>query len=210
MEHDVQITDKELTYLEDLDFLLTRHGINKKINQLLLETEAGLKHFIQSHSIPFPDNIKYKAGKIAKGENYRLLPYFILDYPRQFHRNSIFALRTMCWWGHYFSVTLQLAGKSLKELRPALIENAEKLQQQEVYLYINEDDPWQHHLDDKNYISLKTLTEDELRTKIRELPYIKLMSTLRLEDWEELPDFTLLFFKQMLAALSLYEESNDD
>lgn len=207
MEHDVQITDKELTYIGDLDFLLTRHRINKKINHLLLETEAALKHFIRSNAIIFPEHIKFKAGKIARGENYRLLPYLILDYPRQFHRDSIFALRTMFWWGHYFSVTLQLEGKALEQLRPSLDEHAAELQEQHVYLYINENDPWQHHLDEDNYISSNALSLEELRTKMQELPYIKLMSTLKLEAWDELPDFTLSFFKRMLTALSLYEES---
>ncbi|WPP52067.1 hypothetical protein [Catalinimonas niigatensis] len=208
MEHEVTITDKELNYLEDLDFLLTRHKIYKKINHLLLDTEAGLKAFIFAHAIPFPENIKFKAGKIAKGENYRLLPYFILDYPRQFHRSSIFALRTMFWWGHYFSVTLHLSGKALDQFRAILIEQASTLYGQNMYLYTNMQDPWQHHLDDTNYIAIEELSEEKLRTKMQELPYIKLTSTLELGKWDQLPEFTLSFFKQMLVALSLYEESH--
>lgn len=208
MEHEVNITDKELNYLTDLDFLLTRHEIYRKINQLLLETESGLKNFITSHAISFPENIKLKAGKIAKGENYRLLPYFILDYPRQFHRSSIFALRTMCWWGHYFSVTLHLSGKALHLFRESLMTNADKLYGKRIYLYINTEDPWQHHLDEDQYIAIEKLSKGTLRTKIQEMPYIKLASTLELEKWDRLPDFTLSFFKQMLVVLSLYEESH--
>lgn len=208
MEHEMHITPKELSYLEDLDFLLTRHKIYKKINQLLLNTEAQLKDFITIHAIPFPENIKFKAGKIAKGENYRLLPYFILDYPRQFHRNSIFALRTMFWWGHYFSVTLHLSGKALGQFRSTLADHAALLYGQNIHLYINTQGPWQHHLDEAHYISVEKLSEEELRTKMLKLPYIKLTSTLELEKWEQLPEFTLTFFKQMLMILSLYEERN--
>jgi hypothetical protein len=208
MAYEVNITKKELHYLEDMDFLLARHEIYRKINQLLLETESGLKNFITSHAIPFPENIKFKAGKIAKGENYRLLPYLILDYPRQFHRSSIFALRTMFWWGHYFSVTLHLSGKALHQYRNALAEHASILYGQHMYLYVNTEDPWQHHLDEQYYIPIEKLSEARLRTKIQELPYIKLASTLELRKWDQLPNFTLSFFKQMLMALSLYEESH--
>lgn len=208
MEHEVNITDKELGYLEDLDFLLTRHKIYNKINHLLLDTEAELKAFVTSHAISFPLEVKFKAGKIAKGENYRLLPYFILDYPRQFHRNSIFALRTMFWWGHYFSVTMHLSGKALDQFRISLAEHAGILYEQNMHFYINTQDPWQHHLDDTNYIAVDKLSEEKLRNKIRELPYIKLTSTLELGKWDQLPEFTLSFFKQMLMALSLYDESH--
>lgn len=207
MDEDVRISDKELNYLEDVDFLLTRHKINHKVNQLLLETEASLKDFIRSTDIVFPENIKLKAGKISKGENYRLLPYLILDYPRQFHRESVFALRTMFWWGHYYSVTMMLAGEALEVFREVLIEKADVLHQSDMYLYINEEDPWQHHLDEENYISLRSFASaEEIRTKLRDLPYIKLMSTLSLQEWEELPAFTLRFFKEILSVLSLYNE----
>lgn len=208
MEQEVNITKKELNYLEDLDFLLTRHTIYKKINQLLLETEANLKNFVTSHAISFPEHIKCKTGKIAKGENYRLLPYFILDYPRQFHRNSIFALRTMFWWGHYFSVTLHLSGEALAFFRKSLVAHAGILYGQNIHLYTNIQDPWQHHLDDAHYTAIEKFSEDTLRTKMQELPYIKLTSTLSLGKWDQLPDFSLSFFKQMLTALSLYEESH--
>ncbi len=207
MAEEVHITDKELDYLEDLDFLLTRHQIYQKVNSLLLLTKAELKRFIVSQAISFPDGIKFRGAKIAKGENYRLLPYFILDYPRQFHKNSIFALRTMFWWGHYFSATLHLSGEALHHFRPSLMEHADALYGKNIYLYINTENPWHHHLEDENYTALEEFSTAELRNKIRELPYIKLTATLALKEWEQLPAFTLSFFKQMLMVLSLYREN---
>ena len=53
---------------------------------------------------------KYGSPKISKGENYRGLPYVMLDYPRLFGREEVLAIRTFFWWGHGFSVTLHLKG----------------------------------------------------------------------------------------------------
>jgi len=53
--------------------------------------------------------------RISKGENYKGLPWVVLDYPRCFGRDDVLAVRTLFWWGHYFSVTLHLKG-SYKEM----------------------------------------------------------------------------------------------
>ena len=36
--------------------------------------------------------------KYSVGENYRLPPYVVLDYPRQFGKRIRFAFRSMFWW----------------------------------------------------------------------------------------------------------------
>ena len=54
--------------------------------------------------------IVQSTPKIAKGENYLQLPYVLLDYPRCFDKENIFAIRTMFWWGNFFSITLHLSG----------------------------------------------------------------------------------------------------
>ncbi|WKN31568.1 hypothetical protein PZB74_21715 [Porifericola rhodea] len=204
MPQDIHISDKELNYLEDLDFLLTRHSINQKMNQLLLATEDKLKQYIRLQKVEFPEGTKHKAGKIARGENYQLLPYLLLDYPRLFHKQSIFAFRTMFWWGHYFSVTLHLSGAALDKLRPVLLANADQLDTENLFFYINRTDPWQHHLSEENYAATRSLSLEYLRTKISEMPYIKVASQLELKQWQKLPEFTLGFFKQMLSVLSLH------
>ncbi len=207
MRNEISLSDKEMYYLQDTDFLLTRRKINKKINSLLLQCEEGLKQFIHQNPIDFPEGTKSKAGKIAKGESYHQLPYYILDYPRLFSRISIFALRTMFWWGHYFMFTFHLSGQALHSLRPALLEGIDRLPASENYLYINRHDPWQHHLSDENYRRLDKFEQSELLNTLAGLDHVKLSSTLSLHDWNHLPDFTLDFFKQMLVLFSLYEES---
>lgn len=207
MNGEADLSGKEMEFVQDTDFLLTRRKINKKANRLLLQTEGVIKDFLQENTIDFPEGTRSKAGKIAKGENYRGLPYFILDYPRLFSRRSIFALRTMFWWGHYFVLTFHLSGKALEELRPALTERLPLHAEPLTLLYINQHDPWQHHLSDENYRALDTFEPSKLQEILAKLEHVKLSSTLSLQEWNHLPDFTLDFFRQMLMLVSLYEES---
>lgn len=201
--HEKGISEKELYYLKDVDFLQTRHDIYRKINGLLLETESALKQYIAQNEVTFPEGTKFKAGKIAKGENYQLLPYFILDYPRLFSRKSIFALRTMFWWGHYFSSTFHLYGEALQQCKPGLLDSIATLYGQEVYLYIKEDDPWEHQVNEENYRLLDSWDVTSLKEKLGGMEHIKLSSILPLDQWIHLPEFTLTFFKHMYALWSL-------
>jgi hypothetical protein len=72
------------------------------INEMMKKELASFDHLF--------GDIQCLNGKISRGENYQLLPYIILDYPSYFSRNNIFAVRTMFWWGNFFSITLHLSG----------------------------------------------------------------------------------------------------
>jgi len=206
MNSPIHLSGKELSYVEDVDFLLTRHRINEKINQLLLQCEADIKQFLKQRQIIFPEGIKFRAGKIAKGENYLKLPYYILDYPRQFSQESIFALRTMFWWGKYFSVTFHLSGDALNTFRAAVVNRLDVLHDQDLYIYHNAEDPWQHHITETNYRQLKDWDMRELGQHIVEVDHFKVCRVLPLQEWSHLPDVTIDFFRKMLSLISLYSE----
>ena len=95
----------------DTDFLLTKARVSQKVQTLLNQTHDQLKQYVAAERFTFPEGTSAQAGKIARGENYRQLPYLLLDYPRLFAREDVFALRTMFWWGQFFSVTFQLGGE---------------------------------------------------------------------------------------------------
>ncbi|MFP4091947.1 MAG: hypothetical protein ACLFUB_11425 [Cyclobacteriaceae bacterium] len=203
MAQDPSLTEKESRYVHDTDFLLTRHEVNKKVNRLLRSTERGLNEYIRTNDVTFPEEVKFRAGKIAKGENYRLLPYLILDYPRQFEQQSIFALRTMFWWGHPFSVTLHLSGLARASYLPALIKSKKQFDARQVYLYTMEDDPWQHHFSQENYTLLQDLSDAKWKQILDRQSHIKLATFMPLKDWNHLPEFAINFFEQALKALKI-------
>jgi hypothetical protein len=203
MAADFGLNEKQLNYVCDRDFLLTKHKIGKKVNRLLLATESALKAYIRTNELYFPQDVKFRAGKIARGENYRLLPYYMLDFPRQFDQQSIFALRTMFWWGHPFSVTLHLAGLARARYLSRLRHHRLKLAECEALLYQREDNPWQHHLAEENYQPINKLTEEDWQQQLQTLPHIKLAVFMPLEQWNHLPDFTIDFFDTLAEVLAL-------
>ena len=78
----------------------------------LSQSERQLKALISASDFEFPSNAFLKAGKISKGDSYLDLPYFVLDYPRLFSKEDVFAYRVMVRWGHEISFTFHLGGHS--------------------------------------------------------------------------------------------------
>lgn len=195
-------TPKELSYLSDTDFLTTKKRIQVKINQLLVRTEEVLKTYIQAQSFSFPEEVSYKAGKISRGENYQKLPYQILDFPRLFHRDDVFALRTMCWWGHFFSTTLHLQGNSWEKYQAVIRQKQDQLKQKGYYLCVHKT-PWEYYLGEKNFRNIDTLSIQEINQYLNNIPFFKIAAFLPLEEGDKLPDFALDFFRIVSDILEL-------
>lgn len=190
------LTEKELTYLSDTDFLLTKRNIQDKVNQLLVETEEKLKDAIRQHKLVVPARVQSQAGKISKGENYQGLPYQILDFPRLFSRDDIFAYRTMCWWGNYYSATWHLQGKSWQALRKTLIAEQRILREEKAFICVHHT-PWEYHQQEDNFLSIESFSEKSLSEHFERMHFMKIARFLPLEDGGKLPAFSLNFFKRL-------------
>ncbi len=119
--------------------------------------------------------------KISKGENYEGLPYLILDYPRLFDVNNIFTIRSMFWWGNFFSITLQLAGDH-KEKNLSHIENAyDDLIKHQFYIGVNENQ-WKHHFKEDNYVLIKNLSKEKFLQCCRQYDHVKLATRFSLRE----------------------------
>jgi hypothetical protein len=151
----IQFSDAEMKLMCDRDIILTKN----KVIAGIIEMFSALQNRLREHAPYFHglENILQANPKITRGENYLGLPFVILDYPRHFDGKNIFAIRTMFWWGNFFSVTLHLAGEEKKKLLPA-IENAYgMLAGKHFFINVNED-PWQHHFEETNYIPVGSLS----------------------------------------------------
>ncbi len=58
-----------------------------------------------------------RMGKISRGENLLGLPYLVMDYPALFSKEKIIAIRTLFWWGNFFSISLHLSGLEISPKR---------------------------------------------------------------------------------------------
>jgi hypothetical protein len=193
----MDITEKELRALKDTDFLLTKSRALEKIYKLLEVTRDELIKSVTKTDFSFPDGTDIATGKISRGQNYKNLPYMVLDYPTLFINESSFAFRTMFWWGNFFSSTLHLEGNALDEHRKIITENCDNLLNNNIYIGVGET-PWQYHYSEDNYLPL---TKDQ-KNLISNCEFLKLSKKISLSEWEKLPTFTSKFLELMLSVLS--------
>ena len=194
----MQLTKKELLVLQDSDFLLTKAAVLEKITELFGHTREELKQCVEHSNFSFPDGTGLLNGKISKGENYKNLPYMVLDYPTLFSKNSIFAYRTMFWWGNFFSATLHLEGIALNYYRKSITINLDKLLKKDVYIGVG-DTPWHYHYEKDNYSRLNDVSRDFITNS----KFLKLSKKIELKKWTDVPEFSTNFFELMLSVLKL-------
>lgn len=193
------LSEQELQLACNTDWILTKHKINKAVYQLF----GGISEFIQKELINdrawLPEEVITGLPKINKGENYLQFPYVLLDHPRFFDREDIFALRTMFWWGNFFSCTMLLAGKYKTSYENALRKN---LLKRDTHLYICTNmDKWDHHFGNDNYCELKNMSQPEIEKIIAEKEFIKIAAHLPLQKWHEIPELIQEEIKLLLGLL---------
>src|SRR5450631_3207695 len=107
-EAKIQLSEEELILVENAELILTKNAIIRKVYDMFGSMAAAMKIELQNNPLS-PDLMK-TTPKISRGENFKGLPFVVLDYPRLFNRENVFAIRSLFWWGKYFSVTLHLKG----------------------------------------------------------------------------------------------------
>jgi len=112
----VKLSQKELKVMRNADFLLTKNEIMHKVQQMFGMLCKDYSLLLQANKQLLPEEVLQTTPKIYKGEQYRGLPYTMLDYPRYFSKENIFAIRNFFWWGNFFSITLHLSGEYKKNV----------------------------------------------------------------------------------------------
>jgi hypothetical protein len=158
---------------------------------LVRENQAGL-----------PGIVSGSTPKISRGENYRQLPYVMLDYPRHFTKADTLAIRTLFWWGNFFSVNLHLSGESKSFATPQLLKRFKVLQEQQYWICIHED-PWQHHFDAANYRPLLQYSVEEFEEILNSGAFVKIAKKLSVTEWDNALNFICDTFTEMTEMLKI-------
>ncbi|MFT7160024.1 MAG: hypothetical protein ACI9GZ_001196 [Bacteroidia bacterium] len=194
--NNMSLTKSELGILEDAEFLLTKARLISKVQTLLAEVRTEINKHIKIAAFSFPSDIYPKTGKISRGENYKNLPYLVLDHPSLFRSEDIFAFRTMFWWGNFFSATLHLEGQSLEKYRGAIANNIKRLDGEQIYVAIGES-PWHYDYEENNYIPLNEVDKQF----IEDCKFLKLSKKTELKNWENIPRFSADFLELSTSIL---------
>lgn len=186
-ETKIQLLPFELELLSDAGLLLTKNAILQKLKDFLLLIEARQKEIIKNHPLAFPPEVLKIPAKISRGENYKGLPWLVLDYPRYFEQHNVFAIRTMFWWGNFFSCTLHLSGRHKEKLQYTILEKKECLIKSDFFLCINPHE-WEHHFEPENYVLIKNLSPIELEKTIIQKPFLKIASRFTLAQMMQMEE----------------------
>ncbi len=118
--------------------------------------------------------------KISRGENYKGFPWVVLDYPRGFGREDVFAIRSLFWWGHYFSVTLHLKGKYKDLFLPVIRSRIPLLAGAGFHICISADE-WRHELAADHYSPLEGMAPEALDHLLDRPGFLKFSAVTALE-----------------------------
>lgn len=176
----IRLSQTELELACNAEFILTKNTIIKKTVGLF----EGLQKLISVE--PYKTGIHpvlCVAPKISRGENYLGLPYIILDYPRISQQNDLCFIRSMFWWGNFFSSTLQIAGLYKEQCSERIISSYNLLASQNYFVGINED-PWNHTFEKNNYRQINLLTQKEFEIILQKQRHIKIASKISLNEWD--------------------------
>lgn len=192
----MQFSEKEKQIISDTDFLKTKISVVEKIHSLFDEIQIQLKNTIVNSDFSFSSNVDTKYGKIFKGENYRSLPYVVLDYPKLFSKEDIFTFRIMFWWGNFFSSTLFLNGMSLDKYKENIKLNIRNILSKDIYIGVG-NTPWEYHYQDNNY---ELLNNNNIKL-LDNIIFLKLSKKYELENYVQLPNLASEFLDTLLTLL---------
>lgn len=191
-----ELTPEELSLVTNANILKTKTKIISNVYDLFGDLAEGYAEVVRKS----PQDFSQMPGpKISRGEQYGGLPFVMLDFPRIFQRENIFAIRCLFWWGNFFSITLQLGGK-YQENFAASISRALIADKLNDWFICVADQPWDHHFETNNYLAVKQFEHNKIHA-LKKLPFIKVAKKIPLFEWEKVSVFYKQSFNEIMDWL---------
>ena len=195
----IQFLPAEMELVSSPDIILTKNAILQKIKSFFEELQMKQQDILKKYSSQLPEEVLKISPKISRGENYKGLPWLVLDNPRYFQHNNIFAIRTMFWWGNFFSITLHVSGNNKKDLLKNLTDNVSLLAKKDFYIYRGTKE-WEHDIDPGTYKNLSDINEDELQKIFSANSFLKLAVKFTVESLEIVEDNLLRNYELLVKC----------
>ena len=199
IETKIRLSKVEKELIENKEWILTKHTIINKVYKLFGELNEIYKQ-VAAKEEAFSELFKNAGGKISKGENYEGLPYVMLDYPALFSKENIFAIRTLFWWGNFFSITLHVSGEKYT-LKGDFSKLLNYLQENDFFVCVNEKE-WHHSFELSNYVRAKGLDQKKLE-QISGKHFFKISKNIELNKWNEAPQFLEKSFREIAGFIKI-------
>ena len=140
----IQFSKEELSLLQNAQIILTKNDIMQKVVAMFSDLALAMQQQVKLWRPHLPEVLVESEPRISRGEQYRRLPWVMLDYPRIFGKEDICAFRCFFWWGNDISITLHLRGIFAETWMGPLEKAVEEGRLEGFSLGISEDE-WLHH-----------------------------------------------------------------
>jgi hypothetical protein len=197
----VKLSKNELSLVCDEQFILTKNNIIDKVYKLFGILSIEFAKVLEQYSKISAAEVMQHAPKIYKGEQYNGLPYVMLDHPRYFNNKDAFAIRCFFWWGNFFSITLHLGGRFTVLHVPFIVKSLLENETAGEWHYCINETQWQHSFEAVNYT---LFTKDLLHAASSlstEKGFFKMAKKMPLQQWDDVFDFYISNFKELLSKL---------
>lgn len=195
----IRLSPEEMELITGSEWILTKNQILQKVKQLLSDVQIELQRLLPTY-ISLQAEIINSSSKISRGENYKGLPWLVLDYPGYFNKENFFAVRNLFWWGNFFSSTLHIAGEYKMRYEKKVIDAFELLIRNDFYICINEDQ-WEHHFETDNYLAVSAFNRSSFEEMISKKSFVKLAKRIPLEQWNDVEKKMVEIFSQLINTL---------
>lgn len=195
----IQFLPAEMELVSSPDIILTKNAILQKIKSFFEEMQMKQQDVLKKYSSQLREEVLRISPKISRGENYKGLPWLVLDNPRHFQHNNIFAIRTMFWWGNFFSITLHVSGNNKNDLLKNLTGNVLLLAKNDFYIY-NGTKEWEHDIDPDSYKKISGINEEELQRIFSTNNFLKIAVKFSIGSLEAIEDKLLRNYELLVKC----------
>ena len=197
----IRLSEEEAALIQNAQIILTKNLALQKMKGLLEGLVAGQEDLLQEYGHHLPADVRSVPPKVSRGEHYQGLPYLVLDHPRYFGKEQVFAIRTLFWWGHYFSVTLHLSGQYRERYLDAIAGSAAWLGKNGFY-YADSPDEWNHRIEPPAYLPVSGEKLPGWANRAGGGLFLKLAKKIPLTAWEAAAPELLNAFGDLLRCVS--------
>jgi hypothetical protein len=195
----IQLLPGEMEMAANAEIILIKNSIILKLKTFLEELQENQLEIIQQYHAFFPQEIIRTLPKVSRGENYKGLPWLVLDYPRHFEPGNIFAIRTLFWWGNFFSTTLHLSGRYKLLFENNIFSSYDLLSKSECYVCIAEQQ-WEHHMEENNYSLISQTDIKTISFLVQDKSFLKLAIKTSLNELAEADEKLCSNYEILLKA----------
>jgi len=181
------------------EIILTKNAILQKVKSFFEEVQIKQFDILKQYSSKLPEEVLRVSPKISRGENYKGLPWLVLDNPRYFQHNNTFAIRTMFWWGKFFSITLHLSGDNKGNTSKKIALNIPGLKENDFYIYDGQKE-WEHDIEPISYKKISTLNKEELEKIFSANNFLKLAIRFPIDSLEAIEDKLLRNYELLVKC----------